>query len=343
MKTRMTRMMLAATLALCITACSTEAPQEPLERQSQAIWFWQSYFIKWSFELVGHGLNGISLNEQPMDVHMVVAVSLEDVELKKGGAKDLRLKRTRFYEPKKKSGKLKHLKNKKLKNAEFTGYFEDGTEVTLRVEGSKKNHDLPESYMVYDVSYEAEDGWRPLCGIDDETGEPILAVPLNGTWEYEQGIEGGGDWLANDGLFTFACEGFVLAKCVNLGYTPWSEGQICDTEAPDDDCIEATLASRHQACTRALRADYCGDGTSHTVDGVLINLYDGIGIRADSEDWDLEAEWDADGARCAVAERVAALPAPPCVADLVLPTCGSTDHFEEGTLLFTEVDILDTP
>ena len=35
-----------------------------------------------------------------------------------------------------------------------------------------------------------------------------------------------------------------------------------------------SLASYHQACTRMARADYCGDGTSHTQDGTWIEYYD---------------------------------------------------------------------
>ncbi|MFH1529938.1 MAG: ADYC domain-containing protein [Pseudomonadota bacterium] len=345
MKTTTTRLVLVVALMICTLGCAVEAPQQPVERQEQALLFWKPYLIKLAFELVGHGLNGISLNGQPQDAHLVVAVSLEGVQLENGEAEDLQLKRTRFYAPtkKKKAGKLKELKHKKLEEAQFTGYLEDGTEVLLRIEGSREIKDLPETYLAYAVTFQADAGWTPLCGLDAQTGEPIHAVPLNGTWEYQEGAEDAGAWAANDGLFTFGCEGFVLAKCVALGYTPWSQGQICDTEAPGDDCVEATLASRHQACTRALRADYCGDGTSHTVGGVLLNLYDGIGIRADGEDWDLEAEWDADGARCAVAARIPALPAPPCIDALALPDCGDPAHFEEETLLFTEIETPDSP
>ena len=65
-------------------------------------------------------------------------------------------------------------------------------------------------------------------------------------------------------------------------------------------CGITSLADYHQACTRMLRADYCGDGTPHTVDGTLINIYDGIGIQRDTDDWAFEAEWTTTGARCSV-------------------------------------------
>ncbi len=343
MKTR--KMLLVLSLTLCTFGCAVEPPPEPVERSSQALLYWKPFLNKWAFELVGHGLNGISLNDQPLDEHMVVAVSLDGVVLSNGKSADLQLKRTRFYRPKKlkkkkkkKAAKMKLIKKKKIAGTTLTAYLEDGAEITLRIDGADAVKELPETYLMYAVSFLDGETWEPLCGVDAETGEPRRAVALNGTWEYEQGVDGGGAWIPNDRLFTFACEDFVLEKCVALGYTPWADGEICDTEAADDDCVEATLASRHQACTRALRADYCGDGNTHTVDGILLNLYDGIGIRADAEDWDLEAEWDADGARCVVADRVAALPAPPCVMDLDLPDCGAEDHFEDGALLFTEVD-----
>jgi hypothetical protein len=49
-----------------------------------------------------------------------------------------------------------------------------------------------------------------------------------------------------------------------------------------------------------LRADYCGDGKGHTVNGTLVNVWDNWGIeREDLEvDWPLEAEWTSDGAKC---------------------------------------------
>ncbi|HEU4408415.1 MAG TPA: ADYC domain-containing protein [Polyangiaceae bacterium] len=39
-----------------------------------------------------------------------------------------------------------------------------------------------------------------------------------------------------------------------------------------------TLQNHLVACTRMLRADDCGDGTSYTVNGTTINLYDGVVI-----------------------------------------------------------------
>lgn len=56
---------------------------------------------------------------------------------------------------------------------------------------------------------------------------------------------------------TFSCRAGVIAKCVFWGYAPWSAG-----------------AELHQMCTRMARADYCGDGVSHTENGTLIDMFD---------------------------------------------------------------------
>src|SRR5207244_135325 len=67
------------------------------------------------------------------------------------------------------------------------------------------------------------------------------------------------------------------------------------------------LKDYHQACTRMARADYCGNGTSHTVEGNLIDMYDNLGIRTrsvtaergvDPSLLSFEAAWGPDGAYC---------------------------------------------
>jgi hypothetical protein len=151
----------------------------------------------------------------------------------------------------------------------------------------------------------------------------VLAVPLNGAWDLRQGVPGGGAWTDDADAFTFACDGFVLAKCVAMGYAPWREGRSCVAGPHGKDCTKKlSLAPYHQACARMLRADYCGDGTSHTVDGTEANAYDSIGIRSDSEDWAAEAEWAGAGALCLARLRTPLAPVPSCVDDLEEADCG---------------------
>ena len=54
--------------------------------------------------------------------------------------------------------------------------------------------------------------------------------------------------------------GGAIAKCVLWGYRPWATYN------------GTPLAQYHQACTRMVRADYCGTGTSYTVTGNRISV-----------------------------------------------------------------------
>lgn len=64
---------------------------------------------------------------------------------------------------------------------------------------------------------------------------------------------------------------------------------------------------RHQACTRMLRGDYCGDGQAHTKNGTMIDLYDTAGIQSSDPDpgMTFEAAWGKDGAVCVSRTRLA--------------------------------------
>jgi hypothetical protein len=131
--------------------------------------------------------------------------------------------------------------------------------------------------------------WENPCARTSAVGDP-RALAVDGVWD--------GSGVRRDvrGKFTFACENGAIAKCVGWGYSPWSsrEGQ--------------PLAELHQACTRMARADYCGDGRSHTVQGTMIDIYDTLGVqKADARSTALanafEATWSVDGATCLAATR----------------------------------------
>ena len=128
--------------------------------------------------------------------------------------------------------------------------------------------------------------WRTLCqpGADGLA----LAFPLQGSWSQDGRHR-------NDGSFTMTCTAGAIGKCVRFGYKPWrtsSDGQ--------------SLWDYHQACTRMVRADYCGTGESATRDGTVINLYDRIGIqtRDDNLDFQFEAGWTPEGAICVQHARI---------------------------------------
>jgi hypothetical protein len=63
------------------------------------------------------------------------------------------------------------------------------------------------------------------------------------------------------------------------------------------------------ACTRMVRADYCGDGTTHTRDGTLITFGDTAVIRPINELllknlMEFEAVWGPNGAICVRRVRI---------------------------------------
>src|SRR5690606_3262165 len=99
--------------------------------------------------------------------------------------------------------------------------------------------------------------------------------------EYDRSTETGADQAT-----TWACRGAALAKCVEWGYHP--EGTVSST----------LLSDHHQACTRMVRADYCGDGEHHTENGTVIDVDDSLGINEFETSWVIEAAWGEDGALC---------------------------------------------
>lgn len=158
---------------------------------------------------------------------------------------------------------------------------EDGQPQTLRIEAvSLDPTDAEGEVFLYDVSFldDTDHRWKPFCQPDLEGH--TTALPLQGSWDAR------GNYVPSDTVITFACTKGVLAKCVRWGYKPW---KVVNGRS---------LRDHHQACTRMARADYCGDGISHTRDGTLIDLHDGLGIQKPDPGPDLrfEAGWAPEGA-----------------------------------------------
>ncbi|HEY0192058.1 MAG TPA: ADYC domain-containing protein, partial [Kofleriaceae bacterium] len=162
-----------------------------------------------------------------------------------------------------------------LVGSTWTGHKSDGAAIALRIDAASQLASL----WSYRVSAWTDGAWQPLC--TDDAGHPSFADSATGTWNLQQGVPGGGTYHQQSADFTLACRGSSIAKCEELGYTAW-------------DGYGRELA----ACVRALRADYCGDGTPYTVNGTLVNIYDDAGLEADDTAWSIEAAWTADGAAC---------------------------------------------
>ncbi|HYO65351.1 MAG TPA: ADYC domain-containing protein [Archangium sp.] len=217
-----------------------------------------------------------------------------------------------------------HLSGQDFVQARFLGNLGDGSQVELRVDAATQGEGANADVWRYRVSYLSPvDGqWRPIC--HDASGQPAAAIAVDGYWDYRQGLPGvGGRKYEDPRVFTFACEGAAIAKCIRFGYKPWASVN------------GVSLAAHHQACTRLIRADYCGDGTSHTVNGQWVNVFDAVGVQQDTETWGTEAEWGTDGALCFTDHNRAH--APVSCADAPKKTqCGTVEAFSTGTLLQSE-------
>lgn len=211
-----------------------------------------------------------------------------------------------------------------LVGSTWTAQLSDGTALALRVDAAAHGAGPNADVWAYTISYQSGTTRAPLCGLD-AAGTPIRAVAVPGTWNQKLGSPGGGAYDARASQFTLACRGSSIGKCVEMGYKPWQG-----------------YADQLGACVRALRADYCGDGTAYTVSGTLVDLYDRDGVQSDDAAWVPEAEWTPDGARCISAlDRTRAwqrLGARPWCFPSTLPartSCGT--GFGAGPLLITEL------
>jgi hypothetical protein len=130
--------------------------------------------------------------------------------------------------------------------------------------------------------------WENPCVATNQVPDP-RALAVGGVWDAS------GAHHPEQGKFTLACENGAITKCIRWGYKPWASYN------------GHSLADVHQACTRMARADYCGNGQSHTRQDTFIDMYDQLGLLAPTTErsaaWDparasFEAAWTADGAAC---------------------------------------------
>ena len=210
-----------------------------------------------------------------------------------------------------------------MNGSTWSGSLSNGDEIALRIDNATHGTGADEDVGFYAVSYQTADGWQPMCG-NDTNGQPILALSVAGTWNLQSGVAGGGAYTPSSSEFTFACRGKTIAKCVEMGYKTWNG-----------------YTDQLTSCVRLLRADYCGDGSPHTVNGTTLNLFDNVGVQADTEAWTPEAEWTPNGARCISAHentrafRVAHEAQQTCLNGHVIPTCGTS--FANGAVLIDEL------
>ncbi len=139
-------------------------------------------------------------------------------------------------------------------------YDEGGKRGTVRIDEVTTDREDP-ALTLYVASVRAEGAseWQPYCLPDHDGRNAAIAVAGGfGTDGPRPDVEG----------VTLACTSGAIGKCIRLGYKPWET-------LPGG----AKMADLITACTRMIRADYCGDGTPHTKDGTWIDVYDRFGIQ----------------------------------------------------------------
>ncbi|HMG19875.1 MAG TPA: ADYC domain-containing protein [Kofleriaceae bacterium] len=205
----------------------------------------------------------------------------------------------------------------------WTGRLSNGGTVALRLDAAVQGTGSNADVWSYRISASVDGAWKPLCL--DHAGNPSFADSVPGTWNVGQGVPGGGSYHPESSQFSIACKGSSISKCVELGYKPW-----------------AGRDPEMAACVRAMRADYCGDGTPYTVDGTIINIFDEAGIVADAVAWVPEAVWTPDGAACVSKKKntrfdQVAHTMPTCYPHAVKPEKSCGTEFVGAEVIITEL------
>ncbi len=168
------------------------------------------------------------------------------------------------------------------------------------------------NYPRVDPDYEGEILYRPTCDEDnDPFADPALAFHSYLVKDLTVDTQTGWFSHTNDTMY-IACTRGAVGKAVSYGYTPWDFG-----------------TNFHQLATAMVRADYCGDGTSHTEVGTQIWLNDYVLYNNAPAPFPAvkEAEWTMalGGASCVSTPRLGELQGQPIVCGgNTLPACGGT-------------------
>jgi hypothetical protein len=272
-------------------------------------------------QLNGAQLNGVQLNGVQLNGVQLNGVQLNGVQLNGAQLNGVQLNGTQFS--------ARTDSGQSLSGADLIGTtFEvtvteaEGQAVyQLKLGAMYVDPQSPSSDVyLYDVQYKRADApsWGSLC--TDSDGNPIPAIPLRNHWNLTNGAR-----VDDDDAVTFACTNGALAKCVRWGYRPWASATRCFGNF----CPQVPLADYHQACTRMVRADYCGNGHSYTVDGTAIDVFDNLSphIQSRGTSWRIEAKWTPNGATCLGKTRAKAL-----IDGFKYPKCSGAhgdDEFEK--------------
>jgi hypothetical protein len=263
--------------------------------------------------LNGISLNGISLNGISLNGISLNGISLNGTRVNGISLNGVAVSGTQLQGVKSTGGSMA---GAAMVGATLKGVLSNYQNIDLRIEASALLPAPNADVRTYTITYATSTGYKPLCVGSDGANEAIL---FPGSWNLTTVRH-----QADYNMFTVSCRGATFAKCEELGYKG-----------------DNALDTYHQACVRALRADYCGDGVSHTVNGTQINIYDRLGTQPDTQAWSIEANWTSEGAICINKGRLGTAlttpTVPQCMASRATVPC-VTSSWPNGVLLRTEVN-----
>ncbi len=312
----------AVVMTIAGTACDADEPGWAVDADGTELRSLEENGFRLNgFQLNGFRLNGFRLNgarldgDSPSDwieLHQIVVPGHAEIVESWLVGSDLHVK-TKF-------GAIRS--GTQLLNAELVFLIQEGADSrksTVKITSVKPLAPESDVWLYgFDIKDESE-AWHPLCVDSDD--QPTQAILLRDAWDPDTGNRIS---PRPTGMLTIACRDAALAKCVEWGYAPWRQKD------------GVSLAKYHQTCTRAVRADYCGDGTPHTFDGNEIHVLDKLGIEKaePGQSYAVEAEWGPGGAVCLNPDHTRL---PGVKYDCSLPTCG--DSFASGGLIQTGVPL----
>jgi hypothetical protein len=195
---------------------------------------------------------------------------------------------------------------------------------TLQIDGVQREETQGHELWLHALSWLQDDGGtQPVCEADPDGQR--LAVMLAGA------MDEGSRFHPSRSDFSFTCSAGVQAKCLRAGYLPWASHD------------GRPLADLFQACTRMMRADYCGDNQPHTRDGTLVDLFDDAGIqKPERHELAFEAGWGPPGAVCVSHLRIPEIfslkqltESCPRLAEVAHgPACTEASARRQGAILF---------
>lgn len=188
-------------------------------------------------------------------------------------------------------GTLNPIRGNAWKNAVLNARNEFGQEVEVRI--TDVNSSMVPGVELYMVVFEGSS--EPVCGYYN--GQPIWSTVMTSLFDAQTGFRRAPDPT----MFTFACRYGAIQKCNEYGWPEWET----KTESNGSTTKVRNLDDYHDACIPMIRADYCGNGVTHTFDGTSIDIYDHlqggqqmVTSTNGSDGYYREAYWEGDGAHC---------------------------------------------